>query len=84
MPQSHSAGQPTARRGRVKEQEKPHDLCDLQDVAILTTEPQLGRVPLGNIITLCLFLSDTNIVNVLYMNIKHVTTWSAPFFAPGS
>ena len=40
---------------------------DLQVVAILTTHPQLGKVPLGNIKTLCLLLSDTNIFNVLYI-----------------
>ena len=48
MPQSHTAGQPTTPRGKVKEQYKPHDLCDLQDGTILTTELQLGRVPLGD------------------------------------
>ena len=39
MPLSQTAYKPTAPRGRVKEQQQSHKLCDLQGDAILTTEP---------------------------------------------
>ena len=39
MPHSQTAYKPTARRGRVKEQEQPNKLYDLQDDATTTTEP---------------------------------------------
>ena len=39
MPHSHIAFKPTAPWEKVKEQWEPQKLCDLQDDAILTTEP---------------------------------------------